>query len=294
MRLKVLCFLSVSIFVSGCDESSISGDVSERIAYQQQLEQCRKELSGSNLIPIIGGGYVDISRFGFGNPSVVYKDGECGMDMLEVDFWWTGKEAFPNHPEIIRLKGVGGQSWSHFKVVAKLGNQRKGRLCRQDPDLPQCEVFKAGIRPGLRATEWPGGRVVKLKNYPGLELWLKEPPPNIENQYSVTSFVMVDWRRQDGTPRDINCWGLGGSKLAKSQGIDAVGLALMSEEELSNIDFRGKLKFGSICEVDFGSFSFEGGSGSVVTTTNGLPDAQKALRAISEYISNSIIKDDGR
>lgn len=294
MNIKNLCIFGVAAFISACDERPRHNQSSEKTAYQQQLEQCRERLSQSNLVPIIGGGYIDIDRFGFGNPSVVYENGDCGTDMLEVDFWWTGKEVLPNHPKFVKLKEAERpRPWSYFRVVAKLGNQRRGRLCKENPELPQCEVFKAGIRSGLSVTEWPEDRVVRLKNYPGLELWLSEPPPNIENKLRVYSFVMTEWRRPDGTPRTIGCWGLNTSnEFIKSQGLDAHSLSLMSRDELSNIDFRGKLKFGASCEVDFGSFNFNGGAGRVNTNTESLHDAPEALQAISKYISKSIVRDD--
>ena len=292
MSMKNLYILGVAAFLSACDERPRYNQSPEQVAYQHQLELCREKLSQSNLVPIIGGGYIDISHFGFGNTSVVYKDGECGTDMLEVVFWWTGEEVLPNHPKFVKFKKEErSRRWSYFKVVAKLGNQRRGRLCRENPELPQCEIFKAGIRPGLRATEWPEDRVVTLKHYPGLELWLNEPPPSIENKLRVYSFVMTEWRRPDGTPRTVGCWGLSGSGLAKSQGFDAASLSLMTREELSNVDFRGKLKFGAACEVDFGSFNFRGGSGRVNTGTEDLQDVPRALPAISKYISNSIVRE---
>lgn len=285
--------LALALLVSACDEVQRHNQSPEQVAYQKQLEKCREELSQSRLVPIIGGGHIDMSRFGFDNPSITYKNGECGKDVLEVAFWWTGEEVLPDHPKFVKLKeSERSRRWSYFRVTAKLGNQRRGRLCRENPDLPQCEIFKAGIRPGLRATEWPKDRVVKLKHYPGLELWLREPPPSLENKHRVNDFVMTEWRRPDGTPRSIDCWGLSSSELAKSQGLDTVSLSLMSGKELSDVDFRGKLKFGSICEVDFGSFNFKGGAGRVVTRTESLHDAPKALQAISEYISNSIIRED--
>lgn len=292
MSLSRVCLVASILLVPACDERPGHNQSPEQISYQQQLETCRKKLSQSSLVPIIGGGHIDISRFGFGNPSVAYKNGECGTDMLEVEFWWTGGEVLPNNPRFVKLnEAERPRQWSFFRVVAKLGNQRRGRLCLDNPDLPQCEIFKAGIRPGLRATEWPEDRVVRLINYPGLELWLKEPPPSLENKYRVNDFVMTEWRRPDGTPRTIDCWGLAGSEFAKSQGVDATSLSLMSKEELSNVDFKGKLKFGAPCEVDPGSFNFRGGAGRVNTNTEGLRDAPKALQAISEYISNSIIRD---
>lgn len=293
MRLSRAHIVALVLLVSACDERPRHNQSPEQISYQQQLEKCRKELSQSNLVPIIGGGHIDISRFGFGNPSVAYKNGECGTDMLEVEFWWTGEEVLPNSPRFVKLnEAERPRQWSYFRVVAKLGNQLRGRLCRDNPDLPQCEIFKAGIRPGLRATEWPEDRIVRLTNYPGLELWLKEQPPSLDNKYRVNDFVMVEWRRPDGTPRSIDCWGLAGSEFAKSQGVDSVSLSLMNKEELSNIDLKGKLRFGAPCEVDLGSFNFKGGAGRVGTNTESLHDAPKALQAISEYISNSIIMED--
>ncbi|WP_141243699.1 hypothetical protein [Pseudomonas indica] len=276
--------------ISACDGKKEPRQSPEQIAYQKQLERCRVELNKSELVPIIGGGHVDMSRFGFMHSNIRYEDGQCGTSSFETSFWWTGKEVLPDNEKFFKIKRTEiPESWKYFNVAGGFSNQRKARKCKANPELSECKVAAAGYQ----KVEWPAELTVKLKNYPGLEVWLEVPPPHIKNQYAVDEFVMIEWRRKDGTPRGINCWGLSpNDEQAKSQRLDPISLALMSRAELENIDFRGKLNHGVACQVEFWNFDFEGGAARVSMSTETLSVASKALPAISEYISKSIIRDD--
>ncbi|MGH8601550.1 MAG: hypothetical protein ACREXR_01835 [Gammaproteobacteria bacterium] len=288
-NLSAIALVATLIALSACNKREHSP---EQIAYEKQLKQCRTELDKSEKVPIIGGGYVDMSRFGFVGSSVRYEDGQCGTDILELSFWWTGEEILPDNPKFLKIKRTEiPETWRYFNVAAKLGNQRKAHECRENIDLPQCAGFKGAVKPGWKVTEWPAELTIKLKNYPGLEIWLEAPPPSAENRLRFDDFVMVDWRRPDGTPRSIDCWGLGLSS-AKKRGLGRENLAIMTREELENIDFRGRFGHGLPCQVEFWSFGFKGGAARVSTGTEALREAPKALEAINKYISESIVMED--
>lgn len=288
LKLGLIIASSLTLFACGKREPS-----SEEKVYTQQLEHCRVELGKSEKVPIIGGGYLDTSRFGYLGSSVRYEDGQCGTDMLELSFWWTGEEVLPDTPKFIRHKRTEiPQNWRLFRVAAKLGNQRKARECKENIDLPQCSGFKGATLSGYREVEWPEKLTIELKNYPGLELWLKEPPPNIENLYKVSDFVMTEWRRPNGTPRAINCWGLSpNDETTRSQGLDPKSLALLTREELEKIDFQGRLQHGAACQVESSDFGFEAGAARVSFSTESLREAPKALKAINQYLFDSIVRE---
>lgn len=262
--------------------------------YARQLELCRTKLSEAEKKPIIGGGYVDMSRFGYPGSNVRFEDGQCGVDMLQLSFWWTGHEVIPDSPKFLnRSRMEIPESWGFFQVAAKLGNQRKANECKENIDLPGCSGFKGAVRTGFNKAEWPPELSVKLKNYPGLELWLEAQPPNIKNRYSVDNFVLTEWRRSDGTPRSINCWGLSpNNEAVKTQGIDQVSLALLVKDDLEKIELQGRLHHGVSCQVEYWDFGFNGGAARVSFSTEDLRAAPLALRAINQYLSDSIIRDE--
>lgn len=261
----------------------------EQVAYQQQLERCRIELGKSESVPIVGGGHVDISRFDSSHHSIRYEGGKCGTDMLELSFWWTGEEILPDSPKFIKREGAEiPKNWHMFNVDAILGNQLKARECQENIDQSKCSGFKGAVQLGRSKSEWPAELVVRLKNYPGLELWLTARPPSIKNQYYVNSFVIAEWRRNNGTPRSIDCWGLNSSSIKRS-GLNSESLALLSGDELENINFQGRLQHGAACQVDFWDFGFNGGAARVKFSTEDLRVAEPALRAINKYLSDSIV-----
>lgn len=289
--LKLGLIIASSLTLVACGKREPSH---EEKAYRQQLESCRVELAKSEKVPIIGGGYLDTSRFGYPGSSVRYEDGQCGTDMLELSFWWTGEKVIPDGPNFIKFERAEiPESWRLFRVAVKLGNQRRAHECKENIDLPQCAGFKGATPSGYKVTEWPAELTVKLKNYPGLELWLEESPPSIKNHYRVNSFVMTGWRRSNDTPRHINCWGLNTSNEdIKKTGLNSSGLALMTREELEVVDFRGRLQHGAACQMDIESFNFEGGAGRVSMSTESLSAAPMALEAMSKYLSESIIREE--
>jgi hypothetical protein len=289
--LALVLFFGASLTLVACEKREQSP---KEKGYMLQLERCRAELGKSDKVPIIGGGYVDMSRFGYPGTNVRYEDGQCGTDMLELSFWWTGEEILPDSPKFIRRKRTEiPENWQIYRVAAKLGNKRKTRECKENIDLPKCSGFKGATPTGYQKTEWPAELTVKLKNYPGLELWLKESPPSIKNQYRVTNFVMTEWRRSNGTPRGIDCWGLSpNDELAKKQGLDPQSLSLLNKEQLENIDFQGRLHHGVACQVEFSDFGFEAGAARVKFNTDNLSEAPKALKVLNQYLFDSIIREE--
>ena len=297
LRHPSLLLLAIALSLSGCGPREPSP---EEKAYRQKLEQCRTELGKSSVVPIIGGGQVDLSRFGYAHPSVRYEDGQCGTDLIEVLFWWTGTEVIPDSPRFLEGKVKNTpSSWQYFKVNAAFGNQRKARQCKENIDLPQCSGYKGRIRPGLKVSEWPPEFTIRLKNYPGLEIWLKDTPPSADNLYRVSDFILTEWRRQDGTPRTIDCWGLRhvdastlrAVGLDTSRLLDASRLVAFTREELENLDLQGRVGKGAACQVDFDGFGFEAGAARVSFSTESLREAPAALKALNDYLRESIIAD---
>lgn len=140
---------------------------------------------------------------------------------------------------------------------------------------------------GRQTVDWPDELIVKLKNYPGLELWLTAPPPSFKNEFSIKNFVIRDWRRRDGTPRVIACNGLGSPSTAVlASGLNKEVLLTFNKSQLEDLDF-GRLN--AYCTVELHDFDFAGGDARVGTGTGSLFGAPIALRLISEYLSRSII-----
>lgn len=247
---------------------------SERIAEERERsrevsKKCNQKLAGMEHIPIPGGNYLDRTRMrGFHFGSSVRGD-LCIADVLEGSFWWTGTELRSTHQE--SGKEI-PSSWGHFNVAARLYTK------------------KASTEPhtmGYRDVDWPEELTVKLKNYPGLELWLDVAPPSIKNEFSIKNFVIRDWRRRDGTPRLIMCNGLGSpSKRVLASGMSKADLLKFSKAQLEDLDF-GDLN--AYCTVELWDFDFAGGDGRVGTGTGSLRGAPIALQLISENLSHSII-----
>lgn len=242
-------------------------------AYEKQIEQCRDELAKKvPMIPIIGGGYLDTRYFAFNVPSVVYKDGECGTDTFVTNLYWTGQKIVPAKEEFTgMLAGAVPQHWLRFGIGAVFGNLRQARACQSNPSLDFC--MKGYTPPGYPPT-WPQERIVKPKHYPGLEIWL---PPTPIKDIAAIHFVLSDWRREDGRPRTVNC-DLPGYQPWK-----------MTKEEFENIDF-GTHMFP--CQVEYSDFTFKGGAARVHTGTEALKDITPLLKALHQYISNSIIQEE--
>lgn len=241
----------------------------ERDRSREESKKCSQKLAGMEHVPILGGSLLDrtkIPGFHFGSST---RDGLCIADVLEGSFWWTGTELRTEYQESGKEKP---SSWGHFNVAARLYTRR-----------PSTEPYNMG----RKTIDWPDELTVKLKNYPGLELWLTAPPPSIKNEFSVTSFVIRDWRRRDGTPRTISCDGLGSPrKKILESGMSGTDLLRFNKSQLENLDF-GDLN--AYCTVGLHNFDFAGGDARVGTGTGSLRGSPIALQMISEYLSNSII-----
>ncbi|UDI94247.1 MULTISPECIES: hypothetical protein [unclassified Pseudomonas] len=241
-----------------------------RAIYQKKQGACSRKLAGMEQVPILGGSLLDRTKIpGFHFGSTLRSDGSCIADLLDGSFWWTGKELFP----VYETLGVEPpSSWTHYHVTARL-------FTRGNTTAPH--------NMGGRHVSWPDELIVKLKNYPGLELWLTAPPPSIKNEFSVRIFVMPDWRRRDGTPRKINCIGLNSPESkASASGLSKAYLLKMNKEQLENLEF-GSLR--TYCTVELHHFDFAGGDARIHLGTEGLRGAPEALKAVSDYLSHSII-----
>lgn len=237
--------------------------------HYQVSKKCSQKLAGMERVPILGGGLLDrtkIPGFHFGSST---RDGLCIADVLEGSFWWTGTELRTEYQESGKEPP---SSWGHFNVAARL------------------YISKLSTEPynmGFKVVEWPEELIVKLKNYPGLELWLNEQPPSIKNEFSVTDFVIRDWRRRDGTPRTISCDGLGSPrKRILESGVSKADLLRFDRAQLENLDL-GDLN--AYCTIGLHDFDFAGGDARIGTGTGSLRGAPMALQLLSEYLSRSII-----
>ena len=280
-------FMILSVY--GCDAEN---NFSAQKKYQQKVDKCRVELAGYRKIPIIGGGYLDLEILGKSSAGVRYEDGQCGTDTVEVSFWWTGEEVIPDSPKFMANKQRDlPEVWRLYKVVASLGNRTKSVACERNSKISECPGFKAADQGGYQVSSWPKKFIVKLKNYPGLELWLPVEPPNKKNSSRINNFIISDWRRSDGSPRSINCWGLNrlGPEYQETN-LSAKDLALLSRGELENINLAGRLQHGVACQVEFWDFDFDGGAGRVSFSTESLASAPQALKSINLYLKNAIIK----
>lgn len=270
-----LTFFCVFIAV-GCKPAN--REINKRLAeYQVRLQTCVDSMRGKSQIPIMGGGYMDTSRFAFNVPSmIVTDDGECGAVGFQTEFYWTGEKIVPNHPKFTGLHPTKiPPEWRLLQVGAKLGNRKLGQQCREHFDPQKCPDpnYKAPAPP----PNWPEHLIVRPKAYPGLELRLQ---PVRDTRPTGITFFMVDWPRKDGVaPRDLHCFAMSGK----------VPVETMTPAELERLDF-GKRTFP--CSVEFSSFDFKGGAARISTGTEALRDIVPALKALQQYLSDSIIKED--
>ncbi|MEB0299128.1 hypothetical protein, partial [Pseudomonas sp. 10S4] len=228
-----------------------------------------KKIGDLDHIPIFGGSFIDRARLTGLRLGTSVRNGQCVADLLEGGFWWTGTELRPVYVE----KMIEPEPhWGHFYVTARLYTRK---------------ASTGSYAVGRKTTDWPRGLIVKLKNYPGLELWLNAVPPSAENYFSVKNFIIRDWRRGDGTPREIACDGLGSSRERTLKGgVTRAELLKFTKTQLENVDF-GRLTVH--CTVGLHDFDFAGGDARVGTGTESLQGAPIALQMINEYLSNSII-----
>ena len=262
----------------GCTRKEDDQLRAQQAAYQKQLEDCSRQLSKDPRIPIIGGGYLDTSRFAFNKPTVRFEDGQCGTDGFETDFFWTGDRILPQDQ---RFTGVHPtqvpKHWRLFVVAASLGNQRKFRQCQATPDLEKC-AFLHYKNPGLPPT-WPEELIVRPKAYPDLQIWIRQE--GYAKKTQSLSFVITDLKRRDGVaPRTFFCFALKDYEPS-----------LMTKADLEDIDF-GERTFP--CQFEFPDFFFKGGAARVFTGTEALRDMKPAIQALQQYISDSFIQEESK
>lgn len=273
--LRILTALSVFVVV-GCKPAS--QEIDKRLAdYQVRLQACVDSMENKTRIPIMGGGEIDTSRFAFNVPHMSITDeGECGAVGFEAEFYWTGEKIVPNAPKFTGLHGTQiPPEWRLLRVGASLGNRRLGNQCKANFDPQKCP--DPNRKPSGPPSTWPEHLTVRPKAYPGLEIRLQ--PVRDPRPIGVT-FFMTDWTRRDGvTPRHVSCW---------SHEVD-FPVHKMTTAELEQLDF-GKRTFP--CDVEYGSFDFKGGAARIGTGTEALRDIVPALKALQQYLSDSIIKED--
>lgn len=270
--LTAVCAVAVSL--AGCKPAS--QDTDKRLAdYQARLQACVDSMENKTRIPIMGGGEIDTSRFAFNVPHMnVTDEGECGAVGFEAEFYWTGEKIVPNAPKFTGLHPTKiPPEWRRLGVGASLGNRRLGNECKAHFDPQKCP--DPNRKPSGPPPTWPENLTVRPKAYPGLEMRLSE------KRSTTASYFIVGWPRRDGvTPRSIRCWGLSTSFPP---------VETMSIAELEQLDF-GKRTFP--CDVEYGSFDFKGGGARISTGTEALRDIVPALKALQQYLSDSISKED--
>jgi hypothetical protein len=260
---------------SGCGKSKVDVAVDE---HDKKVNECRQELEKKNpLIPIIGGGYLDVSKFAFTVPTVRYEDGRCGTDGFQADFYWTGEKIVPAAEKFTGLAPTQvPKNWRLLRVGAILGNLRRARECEAHPDPDSSRCPKTGSTPGYPAT-WPRELVVELKHYPQLEIWLEPPPKTF---LSEIPFVLKDLRRDDGRPVSVGCFAL--------EGYDLPAMKRSQFEEL-RFDARP-----FPCQAEYGDFTFKGGAARVHFSTTALVDIATALKELKVYLSKAIIQEESK
>lgn len=273
---RLLPFFVVAALLVGCKPAS--QDTDKRLAdYQARLQACVDSMANKTRIPIMGGGEIDTSRFAFNVPHMnVTDEGECGAVGFEAEFYWTGEKIVPNAPKFTGLHPTQiPPEWRRLGVGASLGNRRLGNECKAHFDPQKCPG--PNLKPPGMPPTWPEHLTVRPTAYPGLEIRLE--PVRDPRPIGVT-FFMTDWPRRDGvTPRSVHCY---------SHEVD-FPVHKMTIAELEQLDF-GKRTFP--CDVEYGSFDFKGGAARVHHSTALLPSAVPALKALQQYLSDSIIKAD--
>ena len=277
--IRVLTILAVvaCLNVGACSKRNDNEPTVGADAYESQLAACRQLFLQNPRVPIVGGGYLDARRFAFIVPTVRFEDERCGTDGFETSFYWTGKNIVPASERFTGLPPTQiPPDWKQLNVTARFGNQRKARECRQEPNPQKC-VDARHQNPGLPPT-WPEERIVGPKAYPSLEIWL--PPTGYSKKVAGISFVIKDWPKANGRPREIDCWYLPGYDLSS-----------MTKAEFEILDF-GEKTFA--CRIQFWDFQFKGGAARISTGTDALPNIAASLKQLQQYIDDSIDLEDNK
>lgn len=257
------------LIISGCNKNNSSSE--ELKTYRKKLAECQVKLSESPLVPLTGGGYIDMRRFGSNHYSPEYENGQCGASLFgATQIFWTGKEILPNNRLFteMNLREI-PSGWKSFNVT--IGFRKNNKFCEKNSkncEKPQKLPSMADVSPEL---------IVRLKKY-DLDMALSRTEIYKGNKLSITDFFIRDFLREDGKPLMISC------RIDHDFGA-------MSREQLENIDFNepGKWKNGW-CEIRWG-FHIKGGGAIVDIGLHDLHGITPALKALQKYISDSVIKD---
>lgn len=281
MSRKPISILALIIAVAFCVASlifqwqSAEQKVRDKIrAYDMEVEQCTRMLKHESLVPIVGGGKLDLKRLWGIGVHITVSNGRCGVDLSENLFWWSGSELIVNDQFGFDPKQVTG--WIPYKVtisfseahpISNIGSNGAGG---QNYDRSKTHIL--------------------LENYPGLELRLPTLPPSKNNVSDILNFYFTKQQPVGDPNHFISCRFPEGSIAERSTSREK--LATLLEEDVRYLE---KIEFSNeklLCEVDGKNFDLgERMGGRVFFDSASLKQAPKALPAIRKYIIDSVKKD---
>lgn len=253
-------------------------------AHAEAVKKCEAKWRDQPRVPIRGSRYVlDATRLPWEPDRGLWsKDEECGAATMMGLFYWTGKEIISERQWLNSGRKLTDrpQDWLLLSVIAVLGRspsdaRARARHCEAHPE--DCKSQSLGP-----ALEWPPELVVRLKHYEDLEVritkdYLDKLRPTDGRYYM--DFVLRGWPKDDGRPRTMFC-------DVKRNVFSNVSI---TREEIENFDFSKQPKGG--CQLEFWNFTFKGGSARVNTGTEALHQIVPALRALHQYINQSITEE---